>query len=125
MAEQTPLQIIARNTLVLGAIVTAGSAFFGGWQVVLGSAAGVGLALGNLFALRRLVTQLLEGERKGIAGGFLLVKFSSLFAILYVLISFASLNPLALTAGFSSLVLAISFGGGVLSAAYNDAVEAE
>lgn len=95
------------RTAVIGAAITVGSVWFGGWSVVAGCAAGAAVAVANLWALRRLVARFLTGDGKGGAAGLFLLKMSILFGLLFVLVRFVALSPLAIAAGFSALVIAI------------------
>lgn len=96
---------------LFGLVVVAGSLFWRSWAISLGAAAGVGLALVNFWAQRRLVGSLIASRRSGAAAGLFIVKLGVLFGVLYALIAVAGLDAIALMAGFSVLVVAISISG--------------
>lgn len=95
----------------LGALVTLGSLYFRSVAITGGAAAGAALAVLNFWAQRRLVTRMLSERRKGGAAVLFLVKLGVIFGALYLLIAVAGLNALAMMAGFSVLVVAITLSG--------------
>lgn len=96
---------------LFGVVVLAGSLFWRSWPISLGVAAGVALALVNFWAQRRLVGSMISSRRQGAAAGLFVFKLAILFGVLYALIAVAGLDAIALMAGFSVLVVAITTSG--------------
>ena len=101
---------VLQLTAVLGAGVTAVSALFGGWDVVAGAFAGVLLAIGNVALTGRQVRRLFSGQLTRFSIILFTMKMGLLFAVLFLLIITLRLNPVALSAGFTTLVLAMGLG---------------
>jgi len=104
------------NTVMLraglfGLVVVAGSLFWRSWAISLGVVAGVLLALVNFWAQRRLVGSMIQNHQRGAAAGLFVAKLGILFGVLYALIAVAELDAIALMAGFSVLVVAITTSG--------------
>ena len=76
---------------------------------VFGWSALVGLILGavNFWLLKRVVSDVVEGRRRGGMTVIYFVKLGALFGILFSLIYFAGLDPVGLAAGFTAVVFAI------------------
>lgn len=102
---------VIKRAALLGVVVVAGSLYWWSLPVTLGAAAGVALALINFEVHRRLVGSMISGGRHGAAAGVFMLKLGVLLGVLYVLVAVAGLNAIALMAGFSVLVLAISISG--------------
>ncbi len=96
---------------LFGVVVVAGSLFWRSWAISLGAAAGVVLGLVNFWAQRRLVGSMIQNRQRGAAAGMFVVKLGILFGVLYALIAVARLDAIALMAGFSVLVVAITISG--------------
>lgn len=111
MSTDTHLNRIMLRSGVMGVLVVAGSVYWQSWSVSLGAAAGVVLALANFYAQRRLVGRMISEGKAGSAGGLFVVKLGVLFGVLWLLIAVARLNAIAVMAGFSVLVVAITTGG--------------
>lgn len=102
---------VMKRTALFGALVVAASLFWWSLAVTLGAAAGVVLALVNFEAHRRLVGAMIREGRSGAAAGLFVVKLGVLFGVLYLLLAVLGLDAIALMAGFSVLVVAISTSG--------------
>lgn len=96
---------------LFGAVIIAGSLFWRSWAISLGAAAGVVLAIVNFWAQRRLVGSMIRNHQRGAAAGMFVAKLGILFGVLYALIAVAGLDAIALMAGFSVLVVAITTSG--------------
>lgn len=102
---------VMKRAALLGVVVVAGSLYWWSLPVTLGVVAGVALALINFEVHRRLVGSMISGGRHGAAAGVFMLKLGVLLGVLYVLVAVAGLDAIALMAGFSVLVLAISTSG--------------
>lgn len=102
---------VMKRAALLGAVVVAGSLFWWSLPITLGVVAGVALALINFEVHRRLVGSMISGGHHGAAAGVFMLKLGALLGVLYVLVAVAGLDAIALMAGFSVLVLAISVSG--------------
>ncbi len=110
----TPTVRIQRLSLLLLAVAILVSLFVGGTSVVLGVALGGGLAAANFYALRRIVGGLIaggSGRKLATLTVLLTLKFGVLGVLLYLVITRLPVNPLALLAGISVVVLAIFIEG--------------
>jgi len=122
-AEAPPHRLDARlrTSLVAvaasGAALTAGSLVLFGARAGLSSGMGVIVAVGNLWALARIVTALLpddaEGARAQSRGAWTLlasIKVLGLLAMVGLLMRSAVVSPLALLVGFGALPMGIAIG---------------
>jgi hypothetical protein len=107
MTSPLATQRMTRPLLIVAAILV--SIAFGVWGTERGVAAlaGVGVGLGNWFALRWLMARLVLAQTPQRAAiSFLLVaKIGLLMAIVFVLISRLALDPIGLAFGLSVLFL--------------------
>jgi hypothetical protein len=76
------------------------------------SAVGVAVALGNWYALRFIISRVMEGSlrRKAVFSVLLSVKMGALLALCFLLIRMNLVRPVAFTAGLSALVVGSLLG---------------
>jgi hypothetical protein len=106
-----------RAVAVAGALFAAASLAVFGPRAALSVAAGGALATANLLALARVVGAILpesaEGARAQSRGSWVLLaglKLVGLFVVLWLLLRYAGLSPLAVAAGFGALPIGIAIG---------------
>ncbi len=102
---------------ICGGVLTLGALVVGGLPTAFSVAIGSTLALGNLWALGRIVAALLpdasaHAPRYGRAGWALLavVKILGLMAAVWLLMVHRVVSPLPLVVGFGALPLGIAIG---------------
>ncbi len=98
---------VVRVTALIGLATAAGFAALGGLGGGVGSLAGTGVAIGNVWLVSRQVKRLISGDLPGWSAILFVFKLGALFAVLYLLIVVLDLDPIAVSAGFSTLVVAI------------------
>jgi hypothetical protein len=96
-------------TLALGTLATIGP------KAARSVAVGAVLAVGNLWALARVVTALLQNERRrrrGPGGWALLAvaKMLGLFTVVWLLMRYAIAAPIPMLVGFGALPIGIAIG---------------
>jgi hypothetical protein len=102
---------------ISGALLTLGALVFGGASSALSVGIGAGLALGNLWALARIVVALLpDGSGRtpsaGLGGWALLgmLKMVGLLGAVWLLMRHRVVSPLPLVIGFGALPIGIAIG---------------
>jgi hypothetical protein len=107
------LKKIERTSLVLVCAATLASLLFWDVAVLLGVALGGGLAALNFFALRRIMGAIFasSGQRQALMAVLLTLKFGVLAACIYLIVKYVPVDPTALLAGISVVVLSIFFEG--------------
>jgi len=110
---RTALLAVAGSGLALA----LGAVAFAGPSAGLSALLGAGLAVGNLWALAKIVTALLPRDASGAgaqsraAWGFMaLIKLSALVAITWLIMRHGWATPLPLLVGFFSLPMGIAIG---------------
>jgi hypothetical protein len=116
-----------------GGVLTLGALAFAGVGVAFSVSVGAGLALGNLWALARIVVALLPDEsaaaagEKGSAGGggappsktgartsswavLGVLKMVALMAVVWLLMRYGVVSPLPMVVGFGALPIGIAIG---------------
>jgi hypothetical protein len=118
MNETTDAAIssVLRSTLIIGALATAVGALVAAPRVALALGLGAALGAANLWVIARVVYGFLAPNRRRARWVLIaLVKFSALFAGLYVIVISGRLPALPLALGYASLPLGIVvsqvFGG--------------
>ena len=108
MTSDALIKRLFATTALFGAVIV-GASFAIFESPIFGWSALVGLALGalNFWLLKRVVSDVVEGRRRGGMTVIYFVKLGALFGILFSLIYFAGLDPVGLAAGFTALVFAI------------------
>jgi hypothetical protein len=102
------------SVIASGALLASGAFVFGGVSAGSSTAAGAGIAVANLWALRRIVRVLVAsaaGTRSGSGMGFFLVpKLIALFGVVWLLLArhVVSAGPLAL--GYAALPIGVAIG---------------
>jgi hypothetical protein len=98
--------------LGLGLAVTVGAYAVSGRTAGQSAAAGSAVAVGNWFLLRFILTRVVAGSMRSKAAfsGLLVVKMGALMGIVFVLLHNRWVEPLAFTAGVSSLVVGSLLG---------------
>lgn len=118
---------IERVNLVLAVLVTALAGLIWGKPGALAAGAGAGLACVDFFVLVRLGAKIVAQARVGVpprALSFLLLtKTLALFALVFVAIRLAGLDPIAFALGFSVFVVSIFLLGLQAGAADTDEVK--
>ena len=102
---------VMKRAAILGVLVVLVSLYWRSLPVTLGALAGVALALINFEVHRRLVGSMISQGRSGAAAGMFVLKLGVLLGVLYALVAVLGLDAIALMAGFSVLVVAISTSG--------------
>lgn len=102
---------------ISGGFLTLGALVFGGAAAALSVGTGAGLALGNLWALARIVVALLPDESgrtpSGGLGGWALLgmlKMVGLLGAVWLLMRHGVVSPLPLVIGFGALPIGIAIG---------------
>jgi hypothetical protein len=102
---------------ISGGLLTLGALVFGGASSALSVGIGAGLALGNLWALARIVVALLpDGSGRtpggGLGGWALLgmLKMVGLLGAVWLLMRHRVVSPLPLVIGFGALPIGIAIG---------------
>ena len=108
--DERYLRWVMVTSAVLGVIATGVAAgVYKELPIILGTAAGVVIAMGNLWMLRRMGRRLVDDQAApGKAAGMLLIKSVVLIAVIGAVILLAPINKLALMVGFSVVVAAIA-----------------
>ncbi|MFN3200078.1 MAG: ATP synthase subunit I [Bradymonadia bacterium] len=103
------LHWVMTRGLVLGALVVGGFAVTGELSMIVGSALGVVLGVGNFWLMRRLMWRVLNRPGKGRATALvaLLLKLAALGAIIFLSLHYLPVHPIALLAGVSVVVVMI------------------
>lgn len=104
---QKLISIEKRSAQILAVLLLA-SLWFQSWAVSLGLILGGGIALLNFRWLWRILSQYLMTKKK-YSLFHLIGKFFILLLVLFVVIRFAPVNPVALIVGISTLVLGMVF----------------
>lgn len=102
---------VMTRAAILGVLVIGASLFWWSWPITVGAAAGVALALVNFEVHRRLVGAMIREGRQTAAASLFVIKLAVLLGVLYLLVAVIGLDAIALMAGFSVLVVAISTSG--------------
>jgi|GEM_PF-2635639 len=117
-ADQLPLRLIERTTVVLGVAAVAAAGLLWGPRGMLASGVGAALSVANFWVLRRLgaraVARVEAGASPGQAVALVLslaVKMLLLFGLVWVAVRLLGLPILPFTLGMSVFVAAIFFGG--------------
>jgi hypothetical protein len=106
--EDRKLLAVEKRSAQILALFLLASLWFQSWAVSLGLILGGGIALLNFRWLRRILSGYLFAHKK--YSLFQLVgKFFALLGVLFLVIRFVRVDPLALVAGISTLVLGIVF----------------
>ncbi len=108
------LHFIEKLALVLVALATLISLFVADFSFTLGLAVGGVLAVGNFYALRRLMTGIMESKsspRQALLTILLLFKFGVLGALLYLIIVFLPVDAVGMLLGVSLVVTSIFIEG--------------
>lgn len=109
-------QVISLKNVEVASIIFASLFLIGGvivsptLPVLLGLGAGGFLSIVNFWLLRRVVVKMLDAAsegRKTSGMGRFLIKMILLIAVVALLLVYASVDPIAFTIGFSSIVLGI------------------
>lgn len=110
--DERYLRWVMATAAVLGVIGTIVSAVvFRDLSIVLGTAFGVSLAIGNLWMLQRMGKRLLHQQgATGKTVGLMFLKFTLLIGAIGVAVLLLPINKLALMAGFSVVVVSITLG---------------
>jgi len=117
-AEQLPLRLIERTTVVLGVAAVAVAGLLWGPRGMLASGVGAALSVANFWVLRRLGARAVARVEAGASPGqavvlvlSLAVKMLLLFGLVWVAVRLLGLPILPFTLGMSVFVAAIFFGG--------------
>jgi hypothetical protein len=105
---------IERLSFLLVAIATLMSLLLSDRTIFLGVGLGGVLAALNFVALRRLLQGILQGHnarKQAILAFLLTLKFGAIAALIYLIVRFIPVNPIALIGGISVVVLAIFVEG--------------
>lgn len=94
-----------RATLLLGLLLLA-SLWFQNWSISLGLILGGGVAILN-FRWLRLIMEKVFFLRKKVHILQMIIKFSVLTAVLFLILRYTRANPIALVIGISTLFLSI------------------
>jgi ABC-type multidrug transport system fused ATPase/permease subunit len=106
--EARKLLAIEKRSAQFLVLILLGSLWFQSWAVSLGLILGGGIALLNFRWLRRILGGYVFAHKK--YSLFQLVgKFFALLLVIFLVIRFVRVNPLALVIGISTLVLGIVF----------------
>ena len=106
--EAQKLNSIEKRSAQILAVLLLASLWFQSWAVSLGLMLGGGIALLNFHWLRRILSQCIMAKKK--YSLFQLIgKFFILLLVLFLVIRFARVNPVALIVGISTLVLGMVF----------------
>ena len=106
--EARKLLSIEKRTAQILVVFLLASLFFKSWAVSLGLIMGGGIALLNFRWLRRILSGYIFAHKK--YSLFQLVgKFFALLLVIFLVIRFVRVDPLALVIGISTLVLGIVF----------------
>lgn len=110
--DERYLRWVMATAALLGVIaITIAGAVYRDLSIVLGTAFGVVLAIGNLWMLQRMGRRLVDQQTAtGKTVGLMFFKFTLLIGIIGVAVLLLPINKLALMAGFSVVVVAITLG---------------
>jgi hypothetical protein len=109
-----PVQRIEKLSALLVGIATLGSLAFRDHRITLGVAAGGVLATLNFWALRRILQGIVQSRnprRQLFLGLLLMLKLGLVAALIFVAVKYLPIDPIALLAGISVVVLAIFIEG--------------
>jgi hypothetical protein len=117
-AEQLPLRLIERTTVVLGVAATAAAGLLWGPRGMLAAGVGAALSVANFWVIRRLGARAVARVEAGASPGqavalvmSLAVKMLLLFGLVWVAVRKLGLPILPFTLGMSVFVAAIFLGG--------------
>jgi hypothetical protein len=110
-ANQT-LARVARNAVIISAVLTAAALVLGGLNAAVGVLGGASLTLMSFLLLKRGTERLVDPDAppvsKGRAAVFVLLRYALLAFAAYVMIARLRLHPLGLLVGASSIVTAVA-----------------
>jgi hypothetical protein len=113
----TRLRASLAAVALCGIPLTLGAWVLLGPRAAFSVATGAAIAAGNLWALARIVTALLAGNgdqalpsSAGAWSLLALLKMFGLFAIVWLLMRFAAVSPMAMLVGFGALPMGIAIG---------------
>ncbi len=101
------ISIEKRTAQILGLFV-AGSLCFGSWPISLGVLLGGGVALLNFRWLWRIGEKVLF-EQQWFQGMQVVLKFFTLVFVIFLILFYGRVNPIAFVTGISTLLFAILF----------------
>jgi hypothetical protein len=116
------MRTVLAGVAASGAVLTLGALAFAGVGVALSVSVGAGLALGNLWALARIVVALLPGESSAGGSGpsvapntaswalLGVLKMVGLMAVVWLLMRYGLVSPLPMVVGFGALPIGIAIG---------------
>lgn len=106
------LSRIARNAVIISAMLTAAALVVGGLDAAAGVVGGAFLTLMSFLLLKRATARLTDPEApqasKGRAAALVVLRYALLGFAAYVMIARLRLHPLGLLVGASSIVLAVT-----------------
>lgn len=110
--ELDVIRAIIRKTLIIGAVVWAGSWFYAGFEFAVAVAAGVAVASLNLAFVAWLSKKVVGANKEGQVGKsgwtvLSLLKMAALFGVVWLLIARLGLDAIGFVAGFTSFLPAI------------------
>jgi hypothetical protein len=110
-----PVQRIEKLSALLVGIATLLSLLLRDSRITLGVALGGALATLNFWALRRILQGIIQGggnpRRQALLGLILTLKLGLVAAVIYLIVSYLPLHPIAFLVGISFVVLAIFIEG--------------
>jgi hypothetical protein len=111
VTSPSAVQRIERLAILLCLAATLVSLISWDLRWVLGVALGGAVAIGNFYALRRIVFALLakdgSRQRQAVMGLLLCLKFGVLAASIYLVVSYVPVSAIAFLCGISTVVLSI------------------
>lgn len=108
---------VTRAHLLIGAVAACATGLAAGSAALLSVVAGVALAMGNLWVIRRVARQAVVAAEAGVEGGagrlvaVLIGKMAALFVAAWFLVSVLHLAVLPFAVGFSTLAAALVVAG--------------
>lgn len=111
--EDVILKWVTTRSMILGVLTIGGFAITGIPSMIFGAALGVVLGIGNFWVMRRLMWRIIHrpGRSRGMATGALLLKLAVLGALIFLVMSYLEIHPLALMGGLSVVVVTIMASG--------------